>query len=408
MWIAALKLGDIAARSLFLLVVLYVLPERSSGQFGLSLTLIALFGFLSGFERYLDLQRVLVGKSERESDRLIVSALHFFALGYALWLPPLALLLALWVKLDAVCVGLLLVIAVAEHLATEAYRIALISSRHRWLLLVSLGKNLLLLACVIVLLRTAAFEFSLPLVLLLWAALSLTSVLLAAGVFARTAAPATGSTEPEVPGFGDQYRSSRTHFIIGLVALASLQLDRLLAGALLSLEVSGIYFRHVFVAAAAYQALGVISHNRIMKGLYANVFGGDVAAARSLARRELRRYVALSVLVIIGIVLLSASGLLSHQALRSIVPAYLAGLMLAYLVRGVADYNALLLNAAYRERDIFRSQLAAVLVTLAGAGALTATWGIAGLIAAMLAGASAYLLLTSLRVREIPASPKPA
>jgi hypothetical protein len=408
MWIAAIKLGDIAARSLFLLVVLYALPERSSGQFGLSLTLIALFGFLSGFERYLDLQRALVGKSERETERLILAALSFFALGYVLWLPPLAVLLALWVKLDVASIGLLLVIAIAEHLATEAYRIALISARHRWLLLVSLSKNVLLLGCAIGLVRAASVDFSLYLVLVVWAALSLTSVLIAAGLFARAAAPASAAPEPAQPGFLSQYRSSRTHFTIGLVAVASLQLDRLLAGALLPLEISGIYFRHVFVAAAAYQAFGVMSHNRIMKGLYANVFGGDVAAARSLARRELRRYVPLSGLAIVSIVLLATSGLLSHQALRSIVPAYLAGLMLAYLIRGIADYNAMLLNATYRERDIFRSQAAAVLVTFACAGALTPVWGIAGLIVAMLAGATVYLILTSVRVRRIPASPKPA
>jgi O-antigen/teichoic acid export membrane protein len=68
----------------------------------------------------------------------------------------------------------------------------------------------------------------------------------------------------------------------------------------------------------------------------------------------------------------------------------------------------MLLNATYRERDIFRSQAAAVLVTFACAGALTPVWGIAGLIVAMLAGATVYLILTSVRVRRIPASPKPA
>ncbi len=89
MLIAATKLVDIAARSLFVLLALYALPVRSTGLFGLALTLIGFFAFLSGFERYADLQRRMVDTTDGQADRLIISTLIFYSVNYALWLPVL-------------------------------------------------------------------------------------------------------------------------------------------------------------------------------------------------------------------------------------------------------------------------------------------------------------------------------
>ncbi|HYJ10974.1 MAG TPA: hypothetical protein VEX18_18255, partial [Polyangiaceae bacterium] len=111
MLIAVMKLGDTAARSLFVLIALYTLPERTTGQFGLALTLIGFFAFLCGFERYADLQRRLVGKSTAEADQLILWAVRFFAVNHLLWTPVLLTLLLYWVDLEASLAGLCLIIA---------------------------------------------------------------------------------------------------------------------------------------------------------------------------------------------------------------------------------------------------------------------------------------------------------
>ena len=76
---AALKLTDIAARSLFVLLALFALPARETGQFGLLLTLIGFFSFVVGFERYLDLQRGLARLAASEGDQLVVSTLRLNA-----------------------------------------------------------------------------------------------------------------------------------------------------------------------------------------------------------------------------------------------------------------------------------------------------------------------------------------
>ncbi len=404
MLIAAIKLGDIAARSLFLLIALYTLPARASGQFGLALTLIALFAFFSGFERYLDLQRSLVGKSPPEVNKLILATLRFFAVGHLLWLTPLALLLHYWAQLDRLAVLLWSVIAVCEHLSTEAYRVALISSRHRWILLAGLIKNLLLMVVAAVFaMRGQALE--LEQLLWTWTAFALLAAIASAAMLRTLSAQGPNGEASALVSLRTQLRQSRTHFMIGLVALTSLQIDRLMAGGFLSLEETGLYFRHVFVAAAAYQAFGVVSHNRIMHRLYGHLQAQRRAEAMLLIRSERRRYLALSLAVIAAAFLTETQWAANISALDSITPAVLIILLLAYTVRGVADYNAMVLNATYRERSIFRAQSITVLVVLALGAALTPSFGIAGLVAATLMGASVYACLTWMFVSRTAASP---
>lgn len=399
MLIAFVKLADIGARSFFVLIVLYSLSARTSGQFGLALTLIGFFSFLSGFERYLDLQRVLVGKNASEADGLVGSVLQFFGVNYLLWLPVLAALLVWWVKLTPLAVVLWLGVAVGEHLANEAYRLVLVTHRHRRLLLVNLAKNLVLLCAAAYTAGTGRLDFDE--LVMLWAMLSVMVVAVSASMFKRVSATAKQGQESPRLGLTEQYQRSRTHFLIGLVAVGSLQLDRLVAGGILTLENSGIYFRHIFLASSAYQVFGVVSHNRILARIYGSTVAGKRSEVQDIIRRELLCYVPLT-LLLIGSVLLAGPVLVQNiAAINTIVPHYLAILMLAFLVRGIADYNSIILNAVYAERQIFKSQLITVLLATISGISLTSVFGLPGLICSMFAGTMIYLLLTGMFVRRM-------
>jgi hypothetical protein len=396
MLIAATKLADIAARSLFVLLVLYALPVRSTGQFGLALTLIGFFTFGVGFERYADLQRRIATTTPEQTDRLIISTLRFYAVNHALGLPVLLGLLAWWVKLPVPLVLLCGLIAVVEHLSNEVYRIALIAPRHRLVLFAVLGKNLCTLALVSGLLWLRPASFDIDSVLAAWGAASLAGLLAISIGFSRTWAFADLAS---VQGAGlrqfAQYRASRTHVLIGLVALAALQADRLVAGALLSLELSGLYFRHIFLASFAYQVFNVASYNRLAPRVYALMHGDQAALARQAVRRELQRLVPAAAVVVLLFYALLLSGLGDKPSLQSINPHFLAVLTLGYLVRAFADFNALLLNAAYAERDVFKSQATALALAVACNILLTHWYGIAGTVCTLVLGSAAYLLMSS-------------
>ena len=396
---ATLKLADIAARSLFVLLALFALPSRDAGQFGLLVTLIGLFGFLCGFERYLDLQRLLVGRSDAWADQLVTATLRFFGVNYIVGLPALAALLLLWVDLPWPLVVAGLLIAVAEHLASEIYRFVLVLPRHRALLVIGVARNLLLLAITAGLAWRSNAALQLAPLLHAWAALALLGALTCAAWF-RARMDRRHTTTDALPQLTENYRASLTHFLTGLLAVAALQADRLLASSLLPLETAGVYFRQVFVAMAAYQAFGVLSHNRVMPDVYRCMADGRLSAARIIIKREIHRVVPLT-LALIGCVLaleLLEKG--SFELLQRIAPAYLAMLMFGYLMRGLADYNSLLLNGRRRERDVLLAQASSLLVSIAVSVALTPRFGMPGQVVATLIGVAFYAGVSSYLTRR--------
>lgn len=403
MLIALIKLADIGARSLFVLLCLYALPIRSTGQFGLALTLLGFFTFASGFERYGDLQRRMVGSDEAQADRLIISTLRFYAVNYTMCIPVLLALLLLWVQLPPWLALMCVVVGVGEHLSNEVYRIALIAPRHRPLLFAVLGKNVGMLAIVAAVLWQRPALFSLDMLLATWALLSMAGIGAIAVAFTRTWAFASFA---EASGAGlrqrPQYLASRTHFLIGLVAVLFLQADRLVAGALLSLEQSGVYFRHIFLASFAYQVFNVASYNRIAQQVYKHTHAHQTALARAVIGREVKRLVPAAVLVAGAFYVLASPLFDGVAATRAINPNFLAVLTLGYLVRAFADFNALLLNGVYAERDVFTSQLTAMGIAVVTNLVLTHLFGIAGTVATVVLGAAAYLIASSFSIRKNP------
>lgn len=395
---AALKLADIAARSLFVLLALFTLPSREAGQFGLLLTLVGLFGFICGFERYLDLQRMLVGRSDAHADRLVAATLRFFGVNYIVALPLLAGLLLMWVELPAPLIAAGLLIAVAEHLASEVYRFVLLLPRHRALLGIGVARNLLLLAVAAALAWRGDSVLRLAPLLVAWTALALLGTLACAAMFLTQMIRSHTVTEAR-PGLVDSYRASRTHFLIGLVAIGSLQADRLLASSLLSFETAGVYFRQVFVAMVAYQAFGVLSHNRIMPSVYRYMAEGQLACARMVITREMYRVVPLTLILIATALALDLFEAGQFEVLDRIAPIYLAMLMLGYLLRGLADYGSLLLNGMRRERDVFRAQTFSLLGSVGASVVLTPQFGLPGQVLATLLGATLFAAAACLYAR---------
>lgn len=392
---AIIKLTDIAARSLFALIILYSLPPASSGLFGLILTLVGLCGFLCGFERYIDLQRMMIGKSTSEVDSLIFSTLRFFGVNYVLWLPILAALLHIWLQLSPLAIFLCLLITVGEHLGNELYRIVLVTHRHRNMLLVSMFKNLLLLGVTTYFLFAKGKHYALDEILMLWAALSFIALAFSIVMFTNDLLALRKSEHIATP-ISDQFKRSLLHFLLGLLALLSLQADRLIAGNVLTLDYVGIYFKNLLLVTSIYQFLSVISYNRVMPVVYRQVRIGKIKETKKIINRQL--IVNSLIIFLAGCAAVVVHFVMPAEILKQqhINAGYLLVLLFAYLIRCAADYNAMILNALFLERRIFQSQLITLGLCVPLSICLGLSFSLFGLILSPLFAAIIYMVITKI------------
>lgn len=404
MGLAALKLADVAARSLFMLILLYALPDREAGQFGLTLTLIAWFMFLAGYERYVDLQRTLAGVSEASVDSAVAAAMRCFTFNQLALAPLMVSALICWVGLAWWMSVLYLLIAIAEHLSQEAYRLALMSHRHRIAMLPVVVKNMLLCAMAGAGPPLSGRPLDMHGVTLVWASVS--CLALAASVAAVLMArrrPSGTDARPAAksPGLLEQYRRSQTHFVIGLFGLASVQFDRFVTGALVPFEQSAVYFRHLLLASFVYSALSIASYNRTLPAVYRAVGGGQASLARSIIQRERMRLLFLACCI-------GALGATAHAwrlplqiAGSEVTIAYLAVVLGAFLIRMWADFNSMLLNAAHQERDVLRVHAATLPLSILASVALTSAFGVTGAMAGFLVSALIYWAVSTYRTHKV-------
>jgi hypothetical protein len=397
--IVGAKLIEVLGRGLFVVFCTYRLPLKEAGDFGLVATLLTMAAFALGYERQVAVMREVAGAPAPQVHQRLRETLRFHAL-HACWLVPLlALIAALWFRWPAEQLLLLLPILLAEYAANQAYQVVLISARNtpllHWVALRSAG-----LAVTALLVAWWLQErFSLPWVLGLWAGLS--TVFLFAIRRAWRRLPGK-SAEPiaELPPkpIRSMYRDSALHFLVGSVAVAALQLDRIVAGLSLSADDIGLYFRHVTLAALALQCFNIASYNRVAPGVYALVREGHLERSRAVVWIEFRRFALLT--------LASAAAVLGLDRLYGLPSArfglvhdYLAILGLAVLLRAGADYLGLLLLAQSADAALLRNQAVAV---AAGAGLLLALAQAYGLVGALFGAVGSPLVYLCLNRLSLP------
>lgn len=399
---ALLKLFDIAARSLFVLVVLYALPTAVSGQFGLILTVMGLFAFVCGYERYVDIQRNIVGKSEREAVARFVAAIRFYAMNYLIWFPILSSLLFIWLDVSIFLLVLVVIIAIGEHLSNEFYRMAVVSNRNKTIVFISMCKNMILLGGALA--GSLFFDsiFSLNFVFFVWALMSIIGLVFSFYIYIdRVGFISFLSIFRETDlKFKEQYSVSYTHFRLGLLAVLALQADRLLAGMFLTLEESGEYFRHLFLAMSAYQAMNVASYNKILPKVYSNLKVLDVDSANKLILKERIIYGVGAGAAIFSIYLMGVFDVFKYLSLEQISPIYLMLVLAAYLFRGVADFNSMILNGLFQEKKVLYSHAITVCVACVGASFLASIYGIEGLLYALVLNGVVYLFVSRFYVNK--------
>ncbi|MEP5661506.1 MAG: hypothetical protein ABJL33_15140 [Hyphomicrobiales bacterium] len=381
----------------------YMLTLSEAGQFGLVVTFQGLASFAFGYERHTDIQRRMVGQDPALFDQAVTQALLLFSVNYLLVAPFFIAALVFAVNMPAPLIILCLIIAIAEQLMNQAYLMSMVNRRYLPLLVVAVGKNIAIVVAVFLPVLLTGDGVELNRVLSIWAIGSCVAVGLCTGLWLRLRL-----TESELPQIristvlGRQYRASWNHFLLGLTAILTLQADRLITGAVLSLDQVGIFFRHVLLVSMIYQVFNIAFYNRVLPKVFELARTETVPSLRRIVTREFIRVLAFVALVAaVGSVFNIITG---GQFIErfSLVPMFFIGLLLVSSIRMRADFNALIFNALHRERTIFHLQLISFVFSIPLMLGLTFLYGIPGTIAAGFCSAFLYFVLTTAALRRLP------
>ena len=384
--VAAIKLVEFGARSILILLCIYLMPAVEAARFGTVMLFVGLFSFLVGQERYVDLQRRLPALSHVDAGAAIISYGRLISVGYLLGIPLLYVLLREFAGVTNQEALLAVMVAVVEHLSQECYRIVLITDRHRVLLFGSAAKTVVVLAVVSVIAIIRGHALSLESVLFWWTAIGCMWILLSVIEIRCLVRSGQGG---ELIGLRTQCTRSYRHFAIGLVAILALQADRFVAIRVLGIEELAQYFRAVMTAGAAYQILVICSFNRIALDAYRRLQLGEHGVVRMVFRRERAAY--LLVMIAVPLTTEAARRFSGISWIEATVPPF-AVVALACgssLVRGVADFESIVLNHLHIESRVFSSHAIGLCTTLVVASTLGSAFGLRGLLCGSVVGSCA-------------------
>jgi hypothetical protein len=399
-YLVGTKLLETLSRGLFVLACTYLLPLEQAGSFGLLATLIGLLSFGLGFERQIDVQRQIAGRSSSAIRRRLSDTLRFFRAHYLLIL-PLSMLAATLAGVPVWTVGLATIVVIGEHLSNQGYQAVLLNPRAFLLLVATATKNTLQLLVVLYLWWRKPDAFTMLVILQVWAVASIGYMVIAGVWWASWMCeplPLQGDELPTQTIFL-QYQDSSFHFLIGAVAVAALQIDRLLIAGLLDLTDVGIYFRHVTLSSLAFQVFNIASFNRVAPSIYKQARQKAWKRSAHVVKVEYTRFS----LIFVGLVSLAllTDHALGHPTRRlGLVATFLIIITASVLLRTAADYKGLLLLSLGGDRDLFRNQAAAV--ALGGSGLFLLAWAY-GLLGAFLGAVLTpmlYFLLNGLSVKR--------
>jgi hypothetical protein len=402
-YLIIIKLAEVASRALFVVSATYFLPLQAAGQLGMVVTLASLFTFAANYERHHDIQRRAAGMAPEDVDREVRNALPFWAFNMAVVTPLYIVALMLLARMPLTLVLITLPIAIGEQVSTHAYQMATIEPRYNRLVTIVAGKNMVLALLAGALLVVGDGQLELRPLLILWAGLQLLAITAIVGGWLLIQRTPPAEPTPLAVRIFSQHRASLTHFKIGLVAIATLQFDRLGVGALLPLEDVGIYLRHVLAISFVYQLLSVTFINRFIPIINKQARLGELR--ESIARRpvkELALIAGAATTALGGVALMDeASGRLLSD--RFALSWGLSAVLLAgALARTGADCGALFCNAWHRETTILRAQITAFVGGALLLFALTPVLGMTGPALASLTFSTTYLVLVTRAIRHMP------
>jgi O-antigen/teichoic acid export membrane protein len=396
-----LKLIETLTRALFVIVTTYSLPIVEAGQFGLLITLIGYCVFLVGYERYIDIQRKHVNSSMLIFDSMVLDVLKLYSINYIFILPLYILLVFSWLGLSSLLLIACLIILIGEQVSNQAYHLAMIDRRFYKIIYLVIIKNLINFTYLIYLLvGNSPYDLSILLEFWMWTSfISLVFIFLVWSNF-KTSSYNNFYNNYRAIIF-KQYSWSLTHFLIGLLAITSLQLDRFIVGFFLEFNDVGIYFRHILLAAFLYQIFNIVSFNRVLPVVFGKAKNENSKKLKVYIHNEFNKVIFVTISLLMAVIFLYYGPLDFIFEKYEIMLEILILLSISFIVRVGADFNALIYNAKGREDMLLKIQLTAFGLGSIFFVVLTINLGILGTTIAGVVTSFIYYLLTILNYKYV-------
>lgn len=363
MFVAITKLSEVIARALVVVGVTYTLPLEEAGQFGIVVTLIGVFSFLIGWERHVDIQRRFVGESDEELHCAISRALQLYFVNSLFMVPVLLFTIWWWAGLSGYVLGLAAIIVFAEQIGNQIYHFALISNRFHKLLAMTATRNVVLMFAVAIPFLINHKLPGLSYVMECWAIVSIIAITFTGLAWVRierhSAIPKSIRLGENIWG---QHKASAAHFLLGLVAILTLQFDRLMVGGMLELREVGVYFRHLLLVSLVYQFFNITSYGRLVPLVFKMAKSGNNVGLDSLIIREWIKNTTLVFLILFFIYSFNSISkgylFIKYNLDWSIIIILLASAN----IRIFADFNGMILNSMNLENILLKIQIISFII----------------------------------------------
>ena len=125
-----IKGAELALRTAFTLLPLFLLDDADAGQFGLMVTATTLFSFIILFERHIDFQRSYVDQDNKYLDLGVMSSLRLFLSNFIISSPLFSISIYFLTNQSLTLTLSLLLVSLAEALFNFAYLIAIVDKRY--------------------------------------------------------------------------------------------------------------------------------------------------------------------------------------------------------------------------------------------------------------------------------------
>ena len=391
------KLFETLTRSFFLLTVIYGFSLETSGLFGLFIVILNLSSVFIGFERYISFQRDIVNKPPRIVQEQISDLVKLYLFNLLLIAPFFCMLVKFKLIDSPIIVFATLFILLIEQLSIQIYNISIVCKEYVNLMIFIILKYIILIVLVLYILYSN-LENPFLLIICSWILLGFLQLIPTVYKFV------TQQNKYNINFFTinftkifQQYKFAKIHFLIGIFAVISLQLDRVIVGFWFSIETMGVYYRHVTLIGLLYQIFNICSYNRLIPLIYKSAKSkqnyGFIKS--TLFKEYLINFV---ILICISLFLIT---LFSFSYIEFLFNKYLIELdllillLLVFSIQIYANFRVMIYNAYKSENFIIKYQLISLIIGLIMMTLLIPVFGIKGIIYGSIISAITFGFLLS-------------
>ena len=402
MKLVKLKLIETLSKSIFYLSIIYFFSIEKSGIFGFFNVVIGLSCIFIGFERYISLQREIVKKSDRISQSKISNLIKFYFFNFFLIIPLYILIVYLKIFDNSILIFCSLIILISEHISTQIYNVCVVYEKYINLMFIIIFKNIILLTTAIILIYLNRVN-SLDFIIISWSILGFLILLISAIFFYRKQTNSFVNFLPiKLNDILMQFKLSKIHFLIGLVALIWIQLDRLVVGLWFSPEKMGIYYRHVSIIGIIYQLFNIISYNRLIPKIFGLAKNNNYLFLNKILLKEYQKVfmfiIAISIIMYFIYFIPFVTNIFNNFFLEINL---ILMLFVWFLIRILSDYRAMIYNAYKLEKLTFKNQTISLFIGLFLMIILIPEFDLYGLVLSSIISVTIYaLLMYSIKLKK--------